>query len=86
MAIAIDHWRELVTSKTTVPKNKASDGAGNAATDKRRTHIVARCCVMVKSNIHVAEIKNDKRAKKNRSLNTMVASPSACFSDMVGCV
>jgi hypothetical protein len=69
-----------------VPKNKASDGAGNAATDKRRTHRVVFCCVMVRSNIHVAEIKNDKMAKKNRSLNTIVASSYACFSEMVGCV
>ncbi len=86
MATSIAHWWELVTSKATVPKNRASDGAGNAATDKRRTHSVAFCCVMVKSNIHVAEIKSAKMARKNKSLNTMFASPSACFADLVGCV
>ena len=82
MATSIAHWRELVTIKATVPKNKASDGAGNAATDKRRTHSAAFCCVMVKSNIHVAEIKNARMARKNRSLNTIVASPSACFAEV----
>ena len=76
MATSIARWRELVTIKATVPKNKASDGAGNAATDKRRTHSVWLCCVMVKSNIHVAEIKNARMAKKNKSLNTIVTSLS----------
>lgn len=78
MATSIPNWRELVTIKATVPKNKASDGAGNAATDKRRTQSVSLCCVMVKSNIQVAEIKNDKMARKNKSLNNIFASPYSC--------
>jgi hypothetical protein len=40
---SIADWRELVTIKATVPKNKASDGAAKAATDKRRTQVVALC-------------------------------------------
>ncbi len=74
MATSIPHWRELVTIKATVPKNKASEGAGNAATVKRRTHSVSLCSAMVKTNIRVAETKNDKMAKKNRSLNDICAS------------
>ena len=74
MATVIPHWWEFVTIKATVPKNKASDGAGNAATVKRRIHIVSLCWVMVKSNIKVAETRNDKMARKNRSLNNIFAS------------
>ena len=85
MATSIASWRELVTIKATVPKNKASEGAGNAATDKRRTHSVALCCVKVKSNIHVAEIKNARMAKKSRSLNTIVASPLIIFEAHLIC-
>ena len=33
LATSIAHWRELVTIKATVPKNKASNGAGNAASE-----------------------------------------------------
>jgi len=74
MATPIPQWREFVTIKAIVPKNKAIDGAGNAATVNRRTQIASVCWAIVKINIKATETKNDKRAKKNRSLNNIFAS------------